>query len=59
MLLKQCGNCKWWDKENKYRVHHARKDKSKCIYPLPFYIARPHLYETDGQDCSVYEEKKL
>lgn len=60
IMTKQCGTCKWWD--SKYFSEASDQFTGYCTEPS---LSADHTEddplikdETEGQDCSVYEERK-
>ena len=59
-MSQQCGNCKWWDKENKV-FHPPKNYASECTALVPHSAIDSRKYymrATEGMDCPVYEERK-
>ena len=58
-----CGNCKWWDDENTFRVRSGRKSwpVAECLAPLPVSVRgsvwRTNMAKTDGTDCPCFSPR--
>ena len=57
-MTKQCGTCKWWDKDNSghYADDPFEPLEADCKYKTPFWVREEkHVADFQGQDCPVYE----
>lgn len=59
-MKKQCGNCEFWDRENKYRTLLMQREwRAACLKTIDSSgnNRKQFMYKTEGQDCPVYKEK--
>ena len=60
-MNQQCGNCKWWDKEYQFMSGSINNpfNRAKCKVVLPNCVEKSKImFENEGQNCLVYEERK-
>ena len=59
-MSQQCGNCKWWDRDNTRTVNTIVF--ANCLAPIPVcvtsFVFKMAMKLTDGRDCKSYEERK-
>lgn len=56
-MIKQCGTCRWWDRDNKelLLVNYL----APCLAPFPESVLshdKSEVQDTEGRYCNVYEE---
>lgn len=60
-MIKQCGNCKWWDMANagQYADDPFEPVQADCKYPTPYWVTvEKSVCSLSGDDCEAYEERK-
>ena len=57
-MIKQCGNCEFWDRENAMSSPKFKDRKiAEFKFPAPISVTKTMVYEDQGSDCPVYLEK--
>lgn len=57
-MNQQCGNCKFWDRDN---IIGTTSRAAPCLALIPDcarVVNNGYMGETEGQNCPVYEERK-
>ena len=59
-MIKQCGNCEFWDSENaRDSTQYENRQIAPCERPVDAAMGRYETYNTEGQDCPVYKEQSI
>lgn len=56
-MIKQCGNCEFWDREHRMGSGFSNKNLAECKFPTPACVSKTKTYDDSGKDCPVYKEK--
>ena len=58
-MIKQCGNCKWWDRKVLTLISGGYVGKCDAPYPSSMCVNDKQLMFSDsGKHCPVFEERK-
>jgi hypothetical protein len=62
-MIKQCGNCEFWARDNAIAVFPSGRSCAPCGVPLPIWLVPSseqanYTWEDIGQDCPLYKEKQ-
>ena len=61
MIIKQCGTCEFWDRENAEQIKDIKV--ANCLYEIPdlpnslIRMNKTQMADCQGQDCAVYKVK--
>lgn len=56
-MIKQCGNCHYWDRENAMNSQNFVNRKiAECKFPVPISVPKTMTYGDQGQDCPVHNQ---
>ena len=61
-MIKQCGNCEFWDRKNAIAVFPSGRRCAPCGTPIPIFVVPAsgqtnQTWEDAGKDCPVYKER--